>query len=263
MERQAPAIEKILSEDERRRAAALKDRYYPKKPRIDCPAAVRRVQIINALLLMMARIGCAATIDADRLAATIDVADTPVSVMLSAKGYRPARHLEPSLELADTQSEVLLLVLGRGVDIPGVARRWADAKDRMLEQQLPDIAVEILVWGEMSYRASIFRHRQSLIKLKEALEAEELKTLRAAQRAEEERLAELLRVRREHLLQLAHQLREAEEIRSLVDAMSEARAATPGFEEWRSWAIDVANQLDPRLLPLEYLMPPATEPETP
>jgi hypothetical protein len=255
LDRVDPAIEALLKEDEARKALLATDRYSWKKPRFDCPAAQRRLRVLNSLLLILAKAGCRGSVDKQDLSLYVRVGDTGIHLELSAKGAkkRERNYYERTFELADTHKESLTLTVKSGNQFSDIPDQWSDAEGAKLEQQLPAIALELLVRGEMQYRADVAQHRQWLIDEKARREAEARRRKLEAERKEAERLARLEQARRDHLLMLADRLRKSEEIRELVAAV-----ATPGRADalgtWRVWALGVADRLDPRLMPIEDLL---------
>lgn len=250
-----PAIEALLKEDEARKALLATDRYSWKKPRFDCLAAQRRLRVLNALLLILAKAGCRGSVDKQDLSLYVRVGDTGIHLELSAKGAkkREQNYFDRTFELADTQKESLMLAVHSGNQFSDIADQWSDADGIKLEQQLPVIAAELLVRGEMQYRADVARHRQWLIEEKARREAEAKRLKLEAERKEAERLARLEKVRQDHLLMLAERLRKSEAIRELVSAVATPERAD-ALGPWRVWALGVADRLDPRLVPIEDLL---------
>lgn len=257
-----PDVDKLLEEDEARRAALAQDRYSWKKPRFDCPAALRRLRIVNALLVILARAGCRGHVDRHDLSIYMRVGDTGLSVELSAQGTkRNSNAVERTLELADPQKETLVLRAAGGERFEGVAFEWRDTDGEKLERQLPAIAVELLVRGEMQYRSDVAQDRQWMLEEKARREAEARRQRLEAERREAERVERLERARCDHLLKLADRLRTSEDIRALVAAVLTPENGSR-LSEWRTWALGVADRLDPRLLPLDELRwsPPPVQP---
>lgn len=246
--RMAPDIEKLRADEELRRAEVARTPYAWKKPLFDSPAAQRRLKLINALLLIMDRVGCSGRVNREDLSTTLTVADTHVCITLSGKGAAVPRRHDASLNLADPQREALILDAAGGSDLPESICRWSDSSDSALEQQLPQIAVDLLVLAEMRYRAGQLRHRDWLIEQRQRQEAEALRLQREAERKKAEELARIEKARLDHLLGLADRLRKSDEIRVLVAAMCGDEKVSPGLDTWRAWALGVADRLDPRLL---------------
>jgi len=252
----APAITKLLDEDEELRKALARNSYSWRKPRFDAPSAQRRIKILNALLVMAEKTGCSGTIRRDDLVTTITVGDTGVSVTLAAKGAKAKNHFDNPLGLADETREKLTLELSSWPNVPDLPHQWMDSDDNRLEQQLPEVAVAVLVLGEMAYRSRQFQHRDWVIEQKERREAEARQRKLEAERKEAERLARIEKARVDHLLLLADQLRKSEDIRALVLAVTSAGGPGPALDAWRSRALAVADRIDPRQMPLDDVLGP-------
>ena len=248
-------VAKLLAEDETRRAELAQRGYSWNKPRFESVAAIRRLKIVNAVLIALAKAGCRAQIDKEDLAARITCNDSVVRIRLYANKDRENRrwlYLGPQ---SDVKHEELVLEVESSSESAGVPDRWADTDGQKLERLVPEIAVELLVTAEMSYRASVVRHREWLIEREEERQRELARQKAEAERKERERLAKLEKDRIEYLLRLAELLRKSDDIRTLVASVSSRTSTSPEDARWRSWALAVADRLDPRLLPTEKLFP--------
>lgn len=248
------AIVKLLAEDEVRRAEFASQTYSWKKPLFVENAARRRLRIINGLVAMLSRRGrCTLQVDRHNLDFSLVVWDTSIRLWLFAKGKRPDdRDRDRRLELADNSSETLVLEVRGDYELAGLRSTWEDGADGKLEDQLREICVELIVRAEMSYRAGVVRHREWQIERKKEREARESEARAAALRAERERLAALEKARVDHLMALAEHLRRADEIRSLVAAM-QLREAAETLGDWSTWALGVADRLDPLKAPFSEI----------
>jgi hypothetical protein len=254
----------ILVEEEVRRQEELNNRYAWKKPRFVVPAAVRRLKLVNALTLGLETIGYPSGVDADTLDFHVQVGDSGAPLKLSAVGNRrPAHHTNP-LGLTDDKEERLQIafaVTGLVVETLGP---WQDLPDNPLENQLAAIATEILVRGEMGYRAGLIHRRNWAIEQVQAREADAREKQRLLEEAERERLASIKKTQLDHLLGLAKNLEQAQQIRSLVQAVRSRESEEPEIRNWCEWASGIAEAMDPRLAPATALFPPsATEPVQP
>jgi len=228
---------KLLAEDERRRAESLKHGYSWRKPRFETEAAVRRLRVVNALLIAIAKAGCRASIDKQDLLLRMTCNDTLICVRLYARKDRENRRWLGLGSNEDVKREDLVFEVESASESPDLPSRWADTKEERLERQVPEIAVELLVRAEMSYRVRRVRHREWLVE-REKERLREIERQKAeAERKERERLAKLERDRTEHLLKLAERLRKSDDIRALVASMAKANPAGPALEAWRSWAL--------------------------
>jgi hypothetical protein len=148
----------------------------------------------------------------------------------------------------------LQLKLTRDLRAPLITA-WADAPDRPLEKQLAAIAADLVAAGEASFR-------QRLVETREQAE-------RWSRREEErrlQRLAELNKQRLGHLEQSGALLRQAEELRALVERVGAAvergtlALAEDDLAAWRAWALARADELDPVLSGqvLSHILPTET-----
>jgi hypothetical protein len=125
----------------------------------------------------------------------------------------------------------------------GCYGRDAEVSDRehlKLEQQLDAVVGEVIktLWHAKKRR-------------QEEPEVERQRRADEARRLEQERMEKLERSRKKHLLHMARRRRDAAEIRDYVQhvaaAVSNGRlhADADEFAKWHSWALDVADELDP------------------
>ncbi|WP_159013204.1 hypothetical protein [Acidisoma sp. S159] len=120
-----------------------------------------------------------------------------------------------------------------------------------LEDQLSEIAVEVIVRGEMQYRESVVRKREWLIERKAELQEKARQQQQESERRARELKAELERARVDRLLGEASALARAQEIRRYVEAvrMANANLETPvsavEIEAWSTWALREADRIDP------------------
>lgn len=251
-------IAAVLEEDGSRRKEMEQNRYAWKKPVFDSADGKRRLRLLNALFLAFARAGCLPTLRGmEELEPGVGVGDTHVSFKLeplsssraAARGQQQSQRMKLKLTVnrwRDKSREPELL--------------WEDRDDASLEDQLTDIASGLLAAAEMQYRAGVLRQYQWLVAGKAAAE----EALRK-KREEEERIAlqkklELQQKQRDWLFQQAAGLRQAAEIRALVAAMedhpqiNDENATALDFQLWRSWALSIASELDPRERPLEEVI---------
>tara|TARA_A100001391_G_scaffold201871_2_gene189952 strand:- start:5530 stop:6600 length:1071 start_codon:yes stop_codon:yes gene_type:complete len=118
-----------------------------------------------------------------------------------------------------------------GLYSSGIRTRWKDKRDVMLEDQLLSVVQSLSRGFEYERLETIERDRQH-----REWEIEE------ARRKEAQRLQKIEEKRREHLLALTENHRQAEAIRSLVSAM---KMPVDGDGEWKEWAKAVADEIDP------------------
>ncbi len=142
----------------------------------------------------------------------------------------------------------------------GVPLVWQDSDDESLEEQSSQIAISLLVAGEMQYRSGVEHHYQWLVKRKHARDEEERQRIEKLEREKRERQLKLEKSRRDRLIADAKALEQAGSIRRFLEAVV-ARAPKcmdEGFEErlgaWLIWAAAEADRIDPLSRPTGELI---------
>ena len=246
-------IAKLLAKDDDRRKAAEGQTYCWDPPLFDDPAARRRLKILNTIFLMVSKGGFRPTLgrkNAEEPGVTVGCINVSFSITkieqrskaATGKNERPKARLQ--LEISNW---------AKATAFP--PNEWRDTDDSPLEKHLPEIAVSLIVAGEMLYRGQAIWHHNCLIERKaEQDEKIRLAEEEAAREAEAARQADIKR-RRDALLSAADNLQKATIIRAFVaDAEKQDNlTGTPGFAEWRSWALTEADQIDPFSKGLEAL----------
>jgi hypothetical protein len=116
----------------------------------------------------------------------------------------------------------------------------ADRPDLQLEQQL-NAAIGEVIKGMWQVKKRRQEHQES----------ERLRRAAEARRLEQERMEKLEQSRKKHLLHMARRRRDAAEIRDYIQHVAAAvesnllQAQVDEFANWRSWALSVADELDP------------------
>ena len=114
--------------------------------------------------------------------------------------------------------------------------------------QLTDIAVEIVVAGELQYRESMQSHYKWQIERRECRRREEIQRKLESERAERERQFKLQAARLKRLQEGAESHRKANDIRSFVAAVIAApndKVDPETVKRWQEWALAEADRLDP------------------
>lgn len=246
-------IARLLEEDEARLERHRTQRYPSvfDQPLFVSPLARRRLRIANALFLALSRAGMRCSI-AGKIpdAFTVNVGEQYISftIDLPGKGRRDRyEHQRHPLEGPATQK--LELTIGSGSDYEGVRRRWVDG-DKRIEDCLADIAVNVIVLGELQYRANIRHQHDWLVERQQALRDEIERQRLERLRRERERQARIEQARIDRLLNEASALRQANEIRQYVrdvqSAFDENGSDTHlPLEQWAAWALAQADRIDP------------------
>jgi hypothetical protein len=102
----------------------------------------------------------------------------------------------------------------------------------------------VLVAGEWLYRRRFDGHRNYLIERQRELQKRLRQRELAIERAERQRLERIAKAKRDKLIADATAWRHANDIRALVNAMSQGPAPDPA---WATWALEEANRMDPSL----------------
>lgn len=245
LDKSHPGLVQLLRREAQRREKAQASRWHWDEPIFDTPLGQRKLRLLNGLFLALAKRGHSGGVrEQDReLSAHCSIGDMSLGLSFSIvgkhrtemiSGYRrPARDLPASTPIC--------LSLGRKFRI-SIRTSWQDEDAGKLETKLAEIAADIIVAGEASFR-------QSLI---EAIEREE-EQRKWREELRRERLAKLEVKRLEDLKTSGRMLAQAEEIRALIGRVKAAVLAgsTPITAEelvaWEAWAHNYANRLDPVL----------------
>lgn len=244
-----PSIRKLLEEDALRRKKQLLDRYTYSwdKPRFDSPVEKRRLKILSALFIALARSGATPWLRNYR--------HDPLEFGVRVGHQQVIFDLTPIVEgkqsKEDTTPDLLRLSIKRWRGRDEVHRSWQDDSDTKLEDHLTTIAVELLVSGELMYRESVQSFHSWRIERKRNLEECIRREKEEAERRERERLAALQQARIDRLMKEAAALRLARDIRAYVVAVrtenerNGSRIPTEEVESWAHWALQQADTIDP------------------
>lgn len=243
LERPHRALIPLLKKEERRREKHAERGWHWDPPKFDTPVGKRRLRILNAILLALAKRGHGGAVE-DRdgeLEARAFVGDQYLGLHVGILGkHRTVRlggYDRPAPDLPATTPLVVKVdstFEGKGVE------SWQDDADGKLESKIASIAVGIIVAGEAKFRRS----------LREAEEREE-RMREERERKRLEKLAELNRQRLADLHRSGELLRQAQDIRALVELVRGAMlGGGPAIEKgvlsaWERWALAEADKLDP------------------
>lgn len=247
-----PAIRLLLASDEKELARATENRWYTANVLHSSPYEKRRLRILNAVFLTLQRRGydAGSSRTDDRTGFWVIIGDSRVEVALVEAGQKAsssrygARRPDPKR----SASVKLSLISGSSV--------WTDQDDAPLESRIADISAWLIVEGERSYR-------QHLRRLEEEAERERIE----AERRRQERLRKVNADRITALVESGRLLAEAENMRGLIARVASAVAAgqldltVEQLAEWRQWADEEADKLDPVLSGQvrKHLLPPRIE----
>lgn len=248
-----PAIARLLEEDQRRREKQASSPYPLTwdNPLFDSALERRRLRILNALCLALARCGMKPSIrgrEAREL--SVQVGDTYVSFTLDrvAKRSRSARTGSRKDQLS---AEMLRFQIKSWPWAEETRTSWEDNEETTIERHVEDIVVGLIVAGEVQYRESVLRRHQMMVERKAELEEEARRRKEEEERRERERQIKAQKERVERLLNAALAHRQAGEIRAYVEAVRAASAsasdprAQEKIEAWATWALAEADRIDP------------------
>lgn len=245
-ERPHHAIRKLLAADEERHRLQSKRTYVSDwdGPRFMNPFEQRRLKLLNAIMLMSARIGATVNLhDQWGRGAVITINDQTLALDLDSAGN--LKSFDRYRVSKTPPDEPLILRIkeshwGGGEPL----HEWTGSDDK-LERKIREISVEFIVEAEALYRRSCERKHARRIEAK----ASRIKALQAAkEKAEKEeikRQAQLRQERIDHLLDLAGDHHKAQTIRALVESATANRELDEQGAAWRAWALGVAADIDP------------------
>lgn len=240
-----PAIRQILADEEARAEKVRASRWSSSwdQPRFTAPLDQRRLRLLNAVCLGVAKAGLRASLwgkEFPVISIAGDDASVPVIVqkmVMKGKNAETDKRLSIIAGKIPDQSERIL-------------RRWDDPPEGKLEAIITDVAVDLVVLVEEQFRAErMRRHEWRLEHREQCIEKARLARLEA-ERKERERREALEQARIDRLLQDADQLQKAQLIRQYVAEVGRHLEAAPApaaaaFKDWSGWALAQADRIDP------------------
>jgi hypothetical protein len=237
-----PLIRNLLADDEKRH---LKPRDAPwrltsAEPLFGSAFEKRRLRVLSSLFTALQKFGAQPWVDdAEARKIGVVVGVERVSFLLDHPSAKPNRdgQWQTRLGWAD---ELRLTINGDG------AQSWSDTEEHGLETHLTEMVVQLITAGELNYRASARASYERTLQRRRELEDELAR--RRAETARKAREAEIAaeEARRAQLLNMAADLRAADDIRALVARVLAQRGADDGeASRWGAWALEVAERLDP------------------
>ena len=246
-------IARLLEADERRREKQ-QSTPYPVSweiPVFDSSFERRRLRILNVLFHALERCGMKPSVQGrEARELSVQIGEQHVSFTLDGT----AKHSQASRSLSSqgkSSSERLRFQITSWHSDTNVRKSWEDDDNAKIENQLSDIVVELIIAGETQYRELLQRHYEWLLQEKMRLEKEARRRKEEEERRERERQIQVQKERVERLLNEASALRQADEIRSYVEAVRAANAAASDplppekIEAWATWALAEADRIDP------------------
>jgi hypothetical protein len=243
LDRPHKGLLQLLKKEQRRREKAAESAWFSEQPKFDTPLGKRRIRILNAIFLALGRRGHdgdAYEHDGDIHARAI-VGNTYLGLDLAIAGkHRTVRqygYLRPAPDLPASTP----LVLRLNLNFNGKATvSWQDDDSGTLETKVAQITAGIIVEGEKKFR-------RSLREAEERIRQEQIEQGKRRQ----ERLAQLNQKRLQDLRMSGDLLRQAHDIRALVDQVRHAidegslEIDASTLQAWQQWALGEADRIDP------------------
>ena len=241
-----PGLSEVLKREEKRLAKFEQSGWYWHRPKHDHKLAQRQLRLADALLKALAKRDHHGSLKESDTGFELHVTVGDTSLRLTIEHMTDGR--KPSIRSAESQRRELPGSTPLRIEMRHVWRKealasWEDGPKLKLERRISDIAAGIIVAAEARFRRS----------LAEALEEEN----RRRRCEEEARLRELDRLCEQRLVDLktsGELLRQAEEIRELVERVEQAMhedgseaCAPEQVRRWKDWALAQADVLDPVL----------------
>lgn len=248
-----PVIAKLVNQDEARREKQKTATYTFswEKPVFDTPFEQRRLRLLNALFLAVARCGGRPEVRGNEAREiTITVHQTAVFLKLDRpKVTRRGAGQGP--HPTGGKSDPLRFAIVEDYQRRSERAAWQDTEDVPLEHTMADTAVEIVAVAELKYREDCVRQFEWRVKRKTEREEEIRQHQIEQERQERECQQRLEQARIDRLLEEAATLRRATDIRAYVHAVRQAAGGeglntqAEEVERWARWALAEADRIDP------------------
>ncbi len=242
------ALRELLQADEVRREKLRASPYATwNTPLFDSPFERRRLRILSTLFMGLAKAGARPHIRGDEgRDISITVGDRSVGVTLDHPSAKPDRN--GRYKTRPGKVDTLKLQIEQKPDETGFQGAWIDTDNAKLEDQLSQIAIAIIVAGEVHYRAGQVRHHQWLIQRRAENEAEVRRRREEAERKAREKRLKEEQERRDFLFSQARDWRTAKDIRGFVADILATRPTSMSegeVKDWSDWALAEADAIDP------------------
>jgi len=222
------------------------------QPYFSSPYEQRRLRILNAIFMAMARLGMAPSMPGKNPAdILVQIGGTRITFHLDRPGQQRDGWRSTSEPRRPTSDALCLTIPWTTNVVDGLRLAWEDTPETPIEQSLQDIVVGLVVAGEMQVRLSELHHHAWRVQHKADLIERARKEKEEALRKERERRRRLEQARIKRLLEDAMALRMANDLRAYVETVTAANAASPEpvppvqVEAWAAWALAQAERIDP------------------
>ncbi len=242
-----PLIARLLEKDEAIRQAKLTDSYLWREPMFESAFERRRLRILNAIFLAVARVGGTCWLRGS-LARELS-AFSEMFTLDRPSAKRHDRYYDERSSPDTGETGPLDLTIRAHQPPEGLVLTWRDEPGSPLEARMTEVVLGIAVAAEALRREGERRHRIWLEerRLEEEREAARLKL--ELERKERERLTQLEKMRSEALVNDAVNLERATRLRDYVDAVMRQPPSDiePQYLEiWATFVRRKADSLDPR-----------------
>lgn len=247
-------IARLLEEDERRREAQRNSSYAYSwnNPLFDSPIERRRLRILNAIFLALARCDTRPYAQGRELKELqVQVGHQHISYVLERVPTRVRASRGKGADAEKRQPERLRLRLLPSDRRSTGVQSWEDKEEAALEDQVAEIVMGLIVAGELQYRDLLRQHYEWSVQQQRREEEEARRKQEEAARQERERLVKEQQDKIDRLLGEAMALRQATDIRVYVETVI-ARMKCENdplklkkLHGWASWALAEADRIDP------------------
>jgi hypothetical protein len=202
-------------------------------PPFDAPFERRRLRILNNLFFAVARMNDKPTFfGGEARVFGLSFCRQHIHMKLD-QPKQPNRRAETTASPKSNDAKLSLSIL-KGPNSETAEMAWQDDDGGKLEEQLTEIAIQLVLTAEIKCRERAIRQYQWRVERKAELEEKEQQQKLAAERAGKERQKRIEQARIDRLLKDAAAFQQAGEIRKYVEAIRLAplRHGTSSTEEW-------------------------------
>jgi hypothetical protein len=248
-----PSIGRLLADDVERlkKQRSAKHSAWLSEPMFQSPYEQRRLAIVNSLFLGLHHTGATATCRGnDPQGFDVRVGESNVSFTLDTPGTQRNGY-RTKADRERPANAKLQLQITSWPKLEDTTHEWTDSGAYKIERHLTEIAVEIIVRGEMSHRAGEISHQRWLIERKSQILQDIQEKEAEAKRISEEKIRQAEQAKIGRLLREAKAFRQAHDIRQYVtkalDKIQTTRSPLSQDEirTWAKWALAEADRLDP------------------
>jgi hypothetical protein len=246
-----PAIDRLLKEDEQRRERHRASSFPSSwdAPLFDTPFERRRLRVLNTLVLAAGMMNGKVAID-DHEGRSIHFSFYRRQVGIRLDRLKRPKRGGYAANSPDANDAKLSLSILQSTGSENERIAWQDDEQGKVETRITEIAIQIILTGELQYREGAMRSYEWRVQRKAELEEEERERKRQAERAERERQKRLEQARIDRLLKGAAAFQQAGAIRKYVEAIRTTQTdKSAGSREelggWSQWALAEADRIDP------------------